>query len=203
MYLLETAQSVLLYACFSGFSYSAVNPNMVLNTVTTPVNDTGHGLGVSETDEVSGISGNLSTTTPSIMGFLSTLELQCRSHPSPGKLGSSATDALDDQNSGLESRVPDGLKLANLLNDLNFDSDSEGFDMPSDAEDFLNFTEEDYHELGAQYVTGSSGGKGKFMGEGKGHGKGKSKGKSEYFHTSGKNKKGSIPGKWRPGERSG
>ena len=174
---------------------------MVLNTMAA-VDSTGHGLSVSETDDVSNLNSNLSTTTPSIMGFLSTLELQCRPHTSPGKLGSSATDTLDDQSAGLESRVPDGLKLANLLNDLNFDSDSEGFDMPSDAEDFLNFTEEDYHELGAQYVTGTSGGKGKGQGEGKGHGKGKSKGKTEYFHTSGKNRK-SIPGKWRPGERSG
>jgi hypothetical protein len=168
---------------------------MVLETMGVSINTTAHSLTTSQTTAT--LSDNLTTSTPSIMDFLSTLELQCRPQTSPGKLEPGTTD--DDHNVSLEPRVPEGLKLANLLNDLNFDSDSEGFDMPSDAEDLLNFTEDDYRELGGAYVTG---GKGKNHGEGKGHGKGKTKGKGEYLHP-GKNKKVSFPGKWRPGERCG
>ena len=180
------------------FRFSVVDPNMVLDTMSLPVHTTEHSIVTSvahDTLPISTLSDNLTSSTPSIMDFLSTLELQCRPHTSPEKLEQGTTD----DNVSLEPRVPDGLKLANLLNDLTFDSDSEGFDMPSDAEDLLNFTEDDYRELG---VTGMPGGKGKGHGEGKGHGKGKTKGKVEYLHP-GKNKKVGLPGKWRPGERIG
>ena len=70
---------------------------MVLDTMSVSINTTVHNLTTSQTTAtlpVSTLSDNLTTSTPSIMDFLSTLELQCRPQTSPGKLEPGTTDAL-------------------------------------------------------------------------------------------------------------
>ncbi len=53
-------------------------------------------------------------------------------------------DNLDQGKESLFDSSKTSLKFATILNDLHLDSDSEGFDMPSDAEQLLNFSDEDY-----------------------------------------------------------
>ena len=97
---------------FSPTSSRVVDPNMVLYN-TRPTEDTGPPVNWSE--------------------FFSSLELQSRGLADKQKADPVSKDDPDQSKT---------LRIVNLLNDLDFSSDSEGF-LPSDAEDLLNFSDVD------------------------------------------------------------
>ena len=89
----------------------------------------------------------------SIEDFLSSLELQVRDPTEPAKEKSSEDAKAQFSGETFEDRIKT-LKIANILNDLDFSSDSDG--LPSDLDELLDYANADEDEY---YRVPRSGGK--------------------------------------------